>query len=550
MGKEILEDLKIKIKGDVVYDEETLTKYSVCTSLFEVRPTAVVYPKNVLDIENIVHFVNDNVYQNKWLSITARSAGSCMSGGSIGEGLILDFTKYLNKFEIDVKKQKSISMPGVFYRDFEKETLINNLIMPVFPASKDLAAIGGMVANNCGGEKSLKYGQIRNFAKRLKVVLSNGFEYEFRKIPVAEVLEKAKEDSFIGGIYKNVFELIEQNYDLIQSAKPKTLKNSSGYALWDVYNKEEQTFDLTQLFTGSQGTLGIITESELDLVKTKKYKKLITVFLKNWDTLPNLVNKIRIIEPETMETFDNTTLMLGLRFFPQIAKKAKISLMKFVFGFWPEFLIGIKFLGLPKLILLVEIEESEKEVLDKKVKDLEQILNTEKITHRVLHNERETEKYFVVRRESFSLLREKVKNKQTVPFIDDFCVSPEKLPEFLPKFLAILKKYKISANIAGHAGEGNLHIIPLMNLHDNREREKIMPCADEVYSLIIEFGGTITAEHNDGIIRTPYVEQMFGVEVYKLFKDIKKIFDPKNIFNPGKKVGGTKEFSSQHIKNH
>jgi len=548
MNKEIFEDLKIKIKGEVLLDEEILKKYSRDTSLFEVKPSAVIYPKNVLDIENLVHFVNDNKRENPWLSLTPRSGGTDMSGGSIGEGLILDFTKYINKFEIDAKKSRGVSQPGVFYRDFEKKSLENNLEMPVFPASKDIAAIGGMVSNNCGGEKSLRYGQIRNFVNKIKVVLSNGREYEFKKLSFEELQEKTKEDSFIGGIYKRLFELIDKNYDKIQDAKPKTIKNSSGYALWDVYDKKTGFFDVKQLLVGAQGTLGIITEAELELIKIKKHKKLVTIFLRSWDDLSDVVNKISPTKPMSLETFDDTTIMLGFRFMPEIAKKAGYSLSKFVMGFWPEVLMGIKLMRMPKVIILAEFEEDDLETLNNKIKDIEKFLKGTKAVYRTISDNKEAEKYFIVRRESFSLLRKKIGEKQTAPFIDDFCVLPEKLPEFLPKFLSILNKYKIKANIAGHAGSGNLHIIPLMDLNDEIEREKIEPCANEVYSLIIKFGGTITAEHNDGIMRTPYVSEMFGNEMYEIFKEVKDIFDPKNVFNPGKKVGGSKKFAFDHMK--
>jgi FAD/FMN-containing dehydrogenase len=141
-----------------------------------------------------------------------------------------------------------------------------------------------------------------------------------------------------------------------------------------------------------------------------------------------------------------------------------------------------------------------------------------------------------------------VKNKNTAPFIEDFCILPEKLPQFLPELLAILKRYKIKVNIAGHAGDGNLHIIPLMNLKDPYERSKIVTVAQEVYELIISYGGTITAEHNDGIMRTPFVKEQFGERMYLLFKEIKDIFDPKHIFNPGKKVDGTIEDIEQWMK--
>lgn len=548
MNREIFDDLQNKIKGDVLYDEVTLKKYSKDTSMFEVKPNAVVFPKNLLDVENLVHFVNDNKHQNPWLSITPRSAGTDMSGGAIGEGLIFDFTKYINGFEIDEENKKLTTKPGTYFRDFEREVSKINLEMPVFPASKDLVAFGGMISNNCGGEKTLRYGQIRNFVKKLKVVLSNGREYEFKKISFKELQKITKEDSFIGGIYKRTFEIIDKNYDKIQEAKPKTAKNSSGYALWDVYNKNEGTFDLTQLITGSQGTLGIITGAELDLIPVKKYKKLVVVMLRSWNDLPETVNKILPTKPTSLETFDDTTMRLGLRFFPEIAKKTKTPLLKFINSFWPEFLMGIKLMWFPKLIILNEYEEDDEIVLENKIKELEKSLKQNGSVFRVVSDEKDAEKYFVVRRESFSLLRKSVNGKITAPFIDDFCVLPQRLPEFLPEFLKVMKKYKIKANIAGHAGSGNLHIIPLMDLSIKENRDKIKPCADEIYDLIIQFGGTITAEHNDGLMRTQYVEQMFGTEIYEIFKEIKEIFDPKNIFNPGKKVNPDREFVFKHLK--
>jgi FAD/FMN-containing dehydrogenase len=166
---------------------------------------------------------------------------------------------------------------------------------------------------------------------------------------------------------------------------------------------------------------------------------------------------------------------------------------------------------------------------------------------RVMKDEEEADKYWITRRESFALLRKAVGDKQTAPFIDDVVVRPDYLPEFLPEVLKILKEHKINVTLAGHAGSGNFHIIPLMDLSKSEEREKILSVSDKVYDLVVKYKGSITAEHNDGIIRTPYLEQMYGSEVYGLFKEVKNIFDPLNIFNPGKKVGGSKEYIRAHI---
>jgi FAD/FMN-containing dehydrogenase len=548
MSKEIFDKLNTKIKGEIHFDEESLEKYSHDTSLFEIKPRAIIFPKTVLDIENLVHFVNDNKNDNPWLSLTPRSGGTDMSGGAIGEGLILDFTKNLNEFEIDEEAKIAKTQPGVFFRDFEKVTDQKNLEMPIFPASKNIAALGGMVSNNCGGEKSLRYGQIRNFVQSVKVVLSNGKEYKFKEIPLKEAKEIAKEDSFIGGVYKRMIQLVDENYQQIKDAKPKTSKNSSGYAIWDVYDKSKDTINLAQLFVGAQGTLGVVTETKLNLLPIKKHKKLVTVFLPSWEKLPKIVNDLRPVEPTSLETFDDTTMKLGMRFFPQIAKKTKTSLLHFALGFWPEIIMGIKLMRMPKLIILVEFEEDSEDILNQKVIETERRLKESKVVFRTIQDEKEAEKYFIIRRESFALLRKAVGDKKTAPFVDDFCVLPEVLPEFLPKFLEILEKYEIKANIAGHAGSGNLHIIPLMDLKKESERAKIQPCSDELYDLVIQYGGTITAEHNDGLIRTPYVEKMFGYDTYQIFKEIKNIFDPNNIFNPGKKVDGSKEYTFSHMK--
>jgi FAD/FMN-containing dehydrogenase len=541
------ERLREIIHGEVLIDAPTLEQYSRDASLFKVRPQVVVKPKDTRDVEQLVRFVALNQPTFPGLAITGRAAGTCMSGGAVGEGIIVDFTAHFNHESVRLETLRATVEPGVFYRDFERVTLPEHVSMPVYPASKGLAAFGGMIMNNCGSENSLRYGQMRNFVTRLKMVLANGQEYSFRKLSMDELAQKKQQSDFEGEIYRKTFELIDANYDVIQAAKPNVSKNSSGYALWDVYDKAAGTFDLTQLFTGSQGTLGLLTEAEIRLVETKQHQRLVTLFFSSWDALPETVNELLPIGVQSMETFDDTTLKLGIQFMPEIAKKANMPFLKFLMQFWPEAMISLKLGGLPKLIVLVEIAEDSSEVADAKVAQVLEALKDNALHYRVISDVQEAEKFWIMRRESFNLLRQKVKNKQTVPFIEDFCVRTEVLPEFLPKLLAILKQYNIKANIAGHAGEGNLHIIPLMDLRDETERVKIVTVAKLVYDLIIEYKGTITAEHNDGIMRTPFVKQMFGAEVYGLFEKIKAIFDPHNIFNPGKKVGGTLEYLESHI---
>ena len=540
-----IDELKNLIRGDVATDEETLKKHSRDASVFEVMPKVVVFPKDTEDVESLVKFVSDNKEKYPELSLTGRSAGTGMDGGSLSESIIVDFTKYFNNIK-EIGDDYAVVQPGVYYRDFEKETLKKGLLYPSYPASKSICAIGGIVSNNSGGEKTLKFGQTNKNVKGLRMVLSDGNEYEFHKLNRAELQEKKDQDNFEGRIYRKVYELIEDNYDIIQRAKTTVSKNSAGYYLWNVWDREN--FDMTQLLVGSQGTLGLVTEAKLNLIKKAKYSKMLVVFLKDIKNLSRIVNVALKYEPESLEAFDDNTLKLAMRFLPDIAKKlGGRGFLSLAFSFLGEFFMVLRH-GIPKFIVLVEITGDTEADIDNRLALLHKDLEKFKVTSKIMKKEEDAEKYLVMRRESFNLLRNKVKDKQATPFIDDIIVDPAKLPEFLPKLYDILEKHDIAPTLAGHAGSGNFHIIPLMDLSKEEERKKIPIVAEEVYNLVLEYGGSITAEHNDGLIRSPYLEKMYGAEVYGLFKKVKEIFDPKNIFNPGKKVNADLDYAMDHIK--
>ena len=217
-------------------------------------------------------------------------------------------------------------------------------------------------------------------------------------------------------------------------------------------------------------------------------------------------------------------------------------------SFMPE-LWAVIMGGVPKLVLMVEFTADTPEEAVRMAEEAQASLKEMHEQTKVTTTARDANKYWVIRRESFNMLRTHVHELRTAPFIDDFAVLPEKLPEFLPRLYAILDQYRLTYTIAGHIGDGNFHIIPLMNLHEVHSHDIIKELSVKVYSLIHEFGGTITAEHNDGLIRTPFITMQYGEEVYKLFEETKRIWDPRGIFNPNKKVGGSWEYSVQHIVN-
>ncbi|MDO8729150.1 MAG: FAD-binding oxidoreductase [bacterium] len=542
------DDIKQFFKGEVLDDEITLKTYSRDASLFKVKPELVVFPKDVEDLKALVKWVTENPGH----SITIRAAGSDMTGGPLSESIVANVTKHLNRIGI-IEGNEITTEPGVFYRDFEKKTLEKNLILPCFPASKNLCALGGMISNNCAGERTLRYGKMENYVLESKVILSDGQEYIVKPLNKTELETKIAQADFEGEVYNKINELLISNDELIKKAKPNVSKNSAGYYLWNI--KKDEIFDLNKLLVGSQGTLGIVTEMKLKLVPEKKYHDMVALFFKSWEELPQAVNAILLYDPESLETFDKDTLKLGIHFMPEIAKKTGSNFLSFAMQFIPEAIIGIEMHGLPELIVLVEISENTEEEVKAKVKNIVEAIKPFKVWSRVVEKDSEEEKFWVMRRESFNLLRQHVKEKRTAPFIDDFCILPDKIPEFLPRALKILSDHGIETNIAGHAGNGNYHIIPLMDLREESERNKITIVADKFYDLVAEYGGSITAEHNDGIIRTPYLNKMYSSQVLELFKKTKEIFDPLNIFNPGKKVpstgsgqvSGTLEYLESHI---
>ncbi|MCX6756227.1 MAG: FAD-binding oxidoreductase [Candidatus Nomurabacteria bacterium] len=562
-------DLKRVFKGDIDDSEDAIKTYSRDASLLEVFPQVVVYPRDAEDIKNLVIWVNQKNIQinddSHRLFITPRSAGTCMAGGAIGESIVVDFMRYMNTIEsvnivtpfaitpkfpnanpVEISGEASV-MPGVYYRDFEPKTFEKGLLLPCYTASKSLNALGGMIGNNSAGEKTLGYGKTEDYIKELSVVFSDGREYKVAPLTKKELYAKIAQGDFEGNIYKDIFAIINDNKDEIKNAKPAVSKNSAGYYIWNVWDAEKEIFDLTKLIVGSQGTLGIVTHMKLHLVKVKPASKLVAVFMKDLTNLGGIVGQILTHKPESLESYDDATMKLAIKFFPDfLKKKGPWGMLKFMFSFLPEAgLMAWK--GFPKLVLLVEFAgENEKEI-DQKARDLVKDISSFGFGMRVTSSQAESEKYWDIRRESFALLRKHVKDLHTAPFIDDIIVKPELLPEFLPKLRAILDQYPITYTIAGHAGNGNFHIIPLMDFREKKTADIILELSDKVYDLVFQYKGSTTAEHNDGIIRAPFLKQMYGEKIYSIFENTKNVFDVKNIFNPGKKVGATKDYIRAHI---
>jgi FAD/FMN-containing dehydrogenase len=544
--EKLYRDLKVVFKGDITTDSHDRQSYSHDASIYQMRPDAILYPKTSTDIQNIVRFVSKHKRIYPGLSLTARGAGTDMSGGAINSSFILDMTRYFGTVHGLSQTQLHVQ-PGAYMRDIDPLLHERGLMIGSVPASRDLCTVGGMVANNSGGEQSLRYGNTENFVQSLKVIFADGNEYVVEPLTKRQLDAKMKQNNFEGNLYRRIFTLIDENYELLHTARPKTNKNSMGYGLWSVWKKEEGIFDLTKLITGSQGTLGIVTDITFKVIPKAKHTGLTMVYLPDVKQLASVIQTVMRHKPATFEGFDDITFELGIKYFKIFQKqlgtkewlKQQMSLMTSV----------AKFKGhLPNIVLMVEFEGKTPEEVQTKIAELQYDLRRFKLRMEVVGDEQASTKFWKIRRASFTLLRQRVHDKYASPFIDDLAVQPQYLPEFLPELRKIIRKYELPATIAGHFGDGNFHIIPLMNIKNHVDQAKLEPVMRDIVPLVLKYHGTLAGEHNDGMVRGPWLPAVFGDEVYQLFRQTKEIFDPLYMFNPHKKTDASWDFSMKHIR--
>ncbi|HEY1041533.1 MAG TPA: FAD-binding oxidoreductase [Candidatus Paceibacterota bacterium] len=531
---------------EVAYDDATRATYSHDASICEIEPVCVVFPKTKHELAQLITLVNHYKKQFPTLSLTMRSRGTDMSGGSLNDSIIVDCSKYLTR--IDPVKDFSITVePGAFYKDMEIETLKSHMIMPSFTASKNLCGVGGMFANNCAGEQTLKYGKATNHILATKFIGADGIERVVSKISRGELGKLMMEDSWWGNVNRDLYDLIIHHREVIERNTPHVSKNSAGYNLWDVFNLEAGTWDVNKLLCGSQGTLGITSEITWKLSHVEDKSEMLVVFLESLDELPKAVEVIARYQPNSLESYDDTSFSLAMKYWKDFIESMGLwRAIKLTLRFIPEVVRTLR-TGIPKLVLVVEMRGKDQNILREKIERMYDEIQVHGFTGRIPTSEGDREKYWAIRRESFNLLRKHLHGTRTAPFIDDTVVNVEHLPNYLRELREILDGRQLQYTIAGHAGNGNFHIIPLMDFKEKNTKEIIQEVSEQVFELVKKYNGSITGEHNDGLIRTPFLNYMFDDEMLELFKKVKHIFDPENIFNPRKKVGGSVDYTLKHI---
>lgn len=532
-------------RGGISTDKAILSKYSMDESIFSVQPQIVLQPKNQRDVEIAVTVLNKETKRFPSLSLTPRAAGTGLSGGSLTDSIVIDVNAHMNSIEevVTSKNSKTITCgPGAMWRDVEKILKIQGVYLPSYPASKDICSIGGSVANNAAGPDSLRFGHTANWVESLDVTLHDGVTYTLTPLSYKEYKTLIKKNNAHAQIAKEVFSLIEQNEKTIQNAKPKTKKNSAGYPLWDVldypvasFKRGTGTFDLTRLICGSQGTIGIITSVTLRTEPIKNNTELIVVPVFDLLDVGAVIVKALEFNPVNVELFDGLTFDLALKnpdFFKDRLRKS--DYYRVLLSMYTTYHVryGRK---TPDFTLLITLDKATL-----KTRSATGIVKTLKMNHgkkaRHVTNPVEKEMLWQIRRASYTLSKFQDPNKRPAAFLEDMTVPPHNLSRFFVEIKKLLKKFNVTAAVHGHGGNGHLHFYPLLDFTTKATPALVEKMTEEFFAAAVKYDGNICGEHNDGIIRTPHLSKIFNKKTLELFKAAENIFDPQDIFNPGKKV--------------
>lgn len=504
--------------GEVSASPEVRRHFAHDASILSLAPQVVVYPRNESDVRKTASFCWQLAERGRPVPLTARGGGSDTSGAALSAGIMLVFPAHMNKIlELDPKKEQIIVEPGATYDKLEQTLFTHGLFLPPYPASQLYATVGGGIANNAIGEKSVKYGATGDYVERLRVVLANGEIIETGKLSKRELNKKLGLSSFEGEVYRGVDKLIEENAELIrqQAGLSRAAHNSIGYNLSSV--KTKHGFDLTPLFVGSQGTLGIVTEATLKVVVHNPLTKLILVSFERLEDMQDALPKILALKPSVCDMITNSAIKEVLRINPHQLDNL---------------------LPMPnaEIHLLVEFDDFKNSDQKGSLKKLGKITDRAGAYSLVAEALDDQEKLRKVRESVATILNEPSGQTKAVPVAEDIAVPIENLADFLKQAAKIYESLNIRPAAWGQAGEGVVRMHPMFDLAQTGDRQRLFKLSDALYATALKLGGTLSAAHGEGRVRAPYSIYMYGEELQKLMRQVKQVFDPRGILNPGVKT--------------
>lgn len=499
-----------KVKDDI----PSRAAYSVDASIYKIPPLAVALPECENDIDSIVDYAVKH-----GVALTARAAGTNLTGSAVGQGLIVDVSRMNRILEVNSSERWVRVQPGMVLTELNQRLMGNNLMFGPDPSSRDMCKLGGMLANNSSGPHTLRYGSVKDNVRSLRVRMDAGDWLDAKPHILGDPALSQILDA--RPALRAVMHLVREHAALIKSKRPRVSKNSSGYNVFDLLDGLERgVFDLPRIFVGSEGTLGIFSEATLTLVDRPHSTATALIHFKNLEELGEAVPDLLGLTPSALEVMDGTTLDLIGRGQYDIPQDAAAT-------------------------LLIEFDQGEDPGRSEQL--ISWCRKYQLATDPILAFDRERqEQLWKGRNALYPTLYRFDQRKKPINFVDDVVVPAPQTAELIRFLEKFFKKQNVPVAVFGHIGNGNAHILPLLDLNDSQDFDRMLQGYKEIHQVVLEkFSGSICGEHGDGRVRAEWVRRMFGEDLYKMFVQIKTTLNPTGIFNPGVKISD--EPFTQHI---
>jgi FAD/FMN-containing dehydrogenase/Fe-S oxidoreductase len=508
----IEKEISSKVDGKTLFDEFSRGRYSTDASVYQIKPIGVVLPKDTNDVLNVMEYSQKNS-----IPLLARGGGSSQCGQTVGESLVLDYSRHQNKIlDLNVEEKSVWVEPGVVLDHLNTYLKPYGLWFPVDVSTSSRATIGGMSANNSCGSRSLYYGNMVHNVLAIETILDDGSIHTFDEIQKNYLAQKNNQDR----LYKIIDKFIDLRQRVggeIDENWPTTQRRVGGYNI-DLI--DPNGFNSSNILVGSEGTLSLFNKIKLKLSELPKNKILGVCYFDNFHQAMELTKEIVKLKPTCVELMDQNLLNLAREI--------------------PMYSDGIKkyIKGNPQAVLMVEFIDTEQSIYEKKIKDLEYLVLNQNKNNQFSYysNLDEQKEVFEIRKAGLNILMSMKGDKKPVAFIEDCAVSLDHLANYTARLNEIFKKYNTSGMFYAHASVGTLHIRPVLNMKSDEDIRNMRSISEETFEMVKDYKGSHSGEHGDGIVRSEFHEMMFGKEITNAFEEIKDTFDSKNLLNPGKIV--------------
>lgn len=506
------------LQGEITTSDAVRERFSTDGSILRIVPDLVVHPRSTNDIRKVARFAWQLAEKGHKLPLTARGGGSDQTGAAIGTGVIINMLAHMNAiYEIDTKQKLVRLQPGVQFKTMNDFLYLQGLTIPSYPASAGYSTIGGAIANNASGVLSNKYGPIGEWVSQLEVVLSNGDVIQTGRINKRELGRKKGQQDFEGEIYRGIDTLLSDNAELLDSIATNVPDNA-GYNIIDVWRRDGSV-DLTPLFIGSQGTLGLISEVIMKATEVSKDPLVGAIAFTSDDTMRDGIDQLRELRPTLLELIDG-------RLFEAAVKKGKR------YPLYDE----ARGQGDVAAIVLFEFDDKSgraKKNAGKKISKMFE--NNDDALVVIEHNGPRADELRALREVTLLSMTEEKGSQSAPPLLDGTYIPPERFEDFTKALAVLEKKYHVSLALYGHAGTSVYYCRPLFDLTKAADRQKIFKVLNDWSVLVAAHGGHLAAEAGEGRLKTPFVRKQLDEEVVALIQQVRDIFDPMGLLNTGVK---------------